>query len=262
MIRILIYVALFIVNTSIGAQTIVDTSIGKKIIVTDRPDQTESSSTVPKGSFQIESGVVIGFSRTDGISERQTLAPSTLFRYGITKGIEIRVVNQFESIKNRTTSEKVNGISDLEIGTKFQILQQENVNTEIAFLSHLIIPTGSKELTNDKMGTINKLSISHAISEAIGIGYNVGYDYFGTGKGDFTYSLALAIGLTPKWGIYLEPYGGIIEFNNHESNFDGGITYLINDNFQLDASFGTGINHNMNYVSAGMSINISKSKVE
>lgn len=252
MTRIIIFAVLLIVNTSIGAQT----------IVTDRPDQTESSSTVPKGSIQIETGVLIGFSKTDGISERQTLAPSTLFRYGITKGIEIRMVSQFESIKNRNTSEKANGISDLEIGTKFQIFQRENVNTEVAFLSHLILPTGAKDVTIDNFGTINKLSISHKISETVGIGYNVGYDYFGRRKGDFTYSLAMAIGITPKLGIYLEPYGGIIEFDNHEANFDAGITYLIKDNFQLDVSFGTGINHNMNYISAGMSVNISKAKVE
>jgi len=205
---------------------------------------------------------LIGFSKTYGISERQTLAPSTLFRYGITNGIEIRVVSQFESIKNRNTSEKENGISDLEIGTKFQIFQRENVNTEVAFLSHLILPTGAKDVTIDNFGTINKLSISHTISEKVGIGYNVGYDYFGRGKGDFTYSLAMAIGLTPKLGIYLEPYGGIIELDNHEANFDAGITYLIKDDFQLDVSFGTGINHNMNYISAGMSVNISKAKAD
>jgi hypothetical protein len=248
----IICIALLIASTLVSAQT----------IITDRPDQTESSSTVPKGSLQIETGVLIGFSKSGGISERQTLAPSTLFRYGITNGIELRVVNQFESIKNRTTSDKFNGISDLEIGTKFQILQKENINTEIAFLSHLIIPTGSEELTIDKLGTINKLSISHVISESIGIGYNVGYDYFGEGSGNFTYSLALAIGLSPKLGIYLEPYGGIIEFDTHEANFDGGFTYLIHDNLQLDLSFGTGINHNMNYISAGASINISKAKKE
>lgn len=241
---------------------IVSTSIGAQSIVTDRPDQTESSSTVPKGSLQIEIGAVIGFSKAGGISEQQILAPSTLFRYGITDGIEIRVLNQFESNKNKTTSEKGSGMSDFEIGTKFQILQKENVNTEIAFLSHLIIPIGAKDVSNDKFGTINKLSISHVLSETVGLGYNVGYDYFGYGSGNFTYSLAVAIGLTPKLGIYLEPYGGIIEFENHESNFDAGVTYLINDNFQLDVSYGTGISHNMNYISAGMSINISKSKPE
>ena len=52
------------------------------------------------------------------------------------------------------------------------------------------------------------------------------------------------------------------EFDIHEANFDAGLTYLIQDNFQLDASFGTGINHNMNYFSVGASINISKAKKE
>lgn len=252
MIRVVIFVVLYMVNFTIGAQT----------IVTDRPDQTESSSTVPKRSLQIEAGVLFGSSKIGGVKFNETFAPSTLFRYGITNGIELRLVNQFESIKNKTANQKVNGISDLEIGTKFQIFKKEDVNTEVAFLSHLILPTGSKDVTIDNFGTINKLSISHAISETVGIGYNVGYDYFGTGKGNFTYSLALAIGLTTKWGIYLEPYGGIIEFKSHEANFDAGLTYLIQDNFQLDASFGTGLNHNMNYFSVGASINISKKKSE
>lgn len=240
----------------------VNFTISSQTIVTDRPDQTESSSTVPKGSLQIETGVLFGSSKSKGITIKETLAPSTLFRFGITNGIEIRLLNQFESINNKTTSEKVNGISDLEIGTKFQIFQKEDVNTEIAFLSHLILPTGSKDVTIDNFGTINKLSISHVLNETIGLGYNVGYDYFGTGKGNFTYSVAFAIGLTPKFGIYLEPYGNIIEFKNHEANFDAGITYLIQDNFQLDASFGTGLNHTMNYFSLGGSINISKAKKE
>ncbi len=120
-----------LIRTGVLFLTLVNYSICAQTIVTDRPDQTESSSTVPKGSFQIESGVLFGSSKSGGISIRETLAPSTLFRYGITNGIEIRLVNQFESIKNRITSEKANGISDLEIGTKFQILKKENVKQEL-----------------------------------------------------------------------------------------------------------------------------------
>ena len=52
----------------------------------------------------------------------------------------------------------------------------------------------------------------------------------------------------------------LIEFDEHASNFDAGFTYLIKDNFQLDFSFGTGINHAMNYLSIGCSLNIAKEK--
>ena len=136
-------------------------------IITDRPDQTESSSTINRGSLQIESGVLLGFSEDNLSSERQLLAPTTLFRYGVSKSLEIRVVSQFESLKENNSSNKINGISDLEIGTKIQLLKKENVNTEIAFLSHINLPTGSISLTNNSFGTINKLSISHELSNTM-----------------------------------------------------------------------------------------------
>ncbi len=75
-------------------------SHGQKII-TDRPDQTESSSTVPKKSLQIESGMLIKFVEEGDISLREIAIPTTLFRYGLSKVIEIRVANQYINIKEK-----------------------------------------------------------------------------------------------------------------------------------------------------------------
>ena len=246
--RILIVLLFIILNNTINAQS----------IITDRPDQTESSSTIAKGSLQIETGILVGFTDDDDFTEEQILAPTTLFRYGITKGFELRVLNQFERLDFESTSTRISGISDLEVGFKAQLLRKEGINTEIAFLSHLILPTGTKGLTHDKFGTINKLSISHQINENVGLGYNVGYNYFGIESGDLTYSVALGFGVTEKIGLYVEPYGEILNFDTHEASFDAGITYLLKDNMQFDFSFGTGINHRMNYMSIGFSINIAK----
>ena len=220
-------------------------------IITDRPDQTESSSTVGKGNLQLETGVLIGFESDDGNTIRQILAPTTLFRYGITGGVEVRLLSQFESQKigERT----MQGMSDLEVGIKFNILQDENKNTEIAFLSHLIIPRGTSELTSDEYGTINKLSISHALNDKAGIGYNVGYDYFGEGDGNLTYSIALGAGVNEKVGIYIEPYGEYQNLEEFIANFDAGVTYLANENLQFDFSFGTGLTDRMNYTTIGVS---------
>lgn len=229
-------------------------------IITDRPDQTESSSVIPRGSLQIESGVLIGFTNASNSAEKQIAAPSTLFRLGILNTIELRIFNQFESLKNQNTGDKTSGISDLEIGAKIQLFQQDDVNTEVAFLSHLIIPTGSEALTNKKYGTINKLSISHDLNEKFSVGYNLGYNYYGDDDGDFTYSVALGHSFTDKVGLYIEPYGEVVNFNKHIMNADAGITYLLKHNFQLDFSFGTGLNHTMNYMSAGFSWNISNLK--
>jgi hypothetical protein len=231
-------------------------TISAQKIITDRPDQTESSSTIPLKSLQIEAGAL--FQRGDGV--QANAYPSILWRYGITKNVELRLLTQFETNKLLSSSLKNSGISDLQIGTKIQIFKKENVNTEIAFLSHLILPTAKSELTNNKVGTINKLSISHAISEKIGLGYNVGYDYFGNGSGNLTYSVALGISLSDKIGFYVEPYGEFTEFESHLASFDTGFTYLLKDNFQLDISYGTGLNYDMNYFSIGFSWNINTQK--
>jgi len=246
--RHLLFFAFLLISLSVFSQT----------IITDRPDQTESSSTVDLGSLQIETGILIGFSESDDNSEQQILAPTTLFRYGIVEGIELRILSQLESVEDNSNT--TFGISDLEIGTKIQIFKKEGTNTEIAFLSHLILPTGSEGLSIDKAGTINKLSISHEFSDNLSLGYNVGYDYFGEGQGNFTYSIALGIGINDKFGIYIEPYGQLVDFDVYEASFDAGIAYLVQDNFQLDFSFGTGINHTMNYISVGASVNIAKTE--
>ncbi len=221
-------------------------------IITDRPDQTESSSTVGKGVLQIESGLFLGYEGEAGSSVQQILAPTTLFRYGLTPGIELRVVNQFESIKT-PDGNSANGMSDLEVGTKIQLLKSDGINTEIAFLTHVAFPTGTSDLTSDTVASISKLSIAHTIGPNLGIGYNIGYNYFGTGSGDLTYSLALGVGVTEKVGMYVEPYGDIVEFEEGFHNVDAGITYLLNKNFQFDFSFGVGLNYTMNYLALGFS---------
>lgn len=220
-------------------------------IVTDRPDQTESSSTVGNHNLQIESGFLIAFEGDRFPASEQILAPTTLFRYGITKGIELRFLSQFE--RQKIGDEVFRGISDIEVGTKIQLFQNENVNTEIAFLSHLVIPTGSNELSLNSFGSINKISIAHDLNEYASIGYNIGYNYLDSGSGDLTYSIALGVGVNDKVGVYIEPFGELANFEDFSLNCDAGVTYLANENLQFDISFGTGLNLNMNYIAAGFS---------
>ena len=86
------------------------------------------------------------------------MLPTTLFRYGISKGIELRLVIQFEKIKTDIGS--ISGLSDFEIGTKIELLNQKEKNTQIAFLTHFIIPSWSKDLRVDKVGIVNELAFS------------------------------------------------------------------------------------------------------
>jgi len=220
-------------------------------IITDRPDQTESSSTIPMGALQVEAGV--GVTNLELTNFRQIVAPTVLLRYGITKGFELRLFNQVELVSSDFLEEDIFGLGDLEFGFKGQLLRKEDVNTEIAVMSHLIVPSGSEGLSIESVGVINKISISHTLNETLSLGYNLGYDKIGEAPGAGTYSVALGIGLSEKWGAYAEPYGSISSNDLQEHNFDAGVTYLVNDNLQLDLSSGMSYNYEMNYVALGFS---------
>lgn len=250
MIRTILFIVMFMASLLTFGQT----------IVTDRPDQTESSSTVPLGSLQIEAGFLHELSEMDEVKELKVLVPTTLFRYGVMNALELRLVMNYESIRDRVSQITNRGLSDLELGAKVQLYKKEKVKTEIAFMSHIVLPTASKELSNEKLGTINKLLISHTLNDMLSIGYNIGYDYFGVGKGNFTYTLAVGVTLFDNFGVYLEPYGQAINLKTQVNSFDSGVTYLLQDNIQLDFSFGTGLNHDMDYFALGFSINFAKSR--
>jgi hypothetical protein len=220
-------------------------------LVTDRPDQTESSRTVGHGYLQIESGFLLGFDTDAEVITRRILAPTTLFRYGATRGLELRIVSQFETMK--VLDLRTQGISDMEIGAKIQVFKKEGVNTEVAFISHLLVPTGTPELSDGSFGSINKLAVSHSLSETLDLGYNLGYTYPGSGKGNLTYSLVLGVEFNERVGMYVEPFGEIVDIAEFQMDADAGLTYLARENLQLDFSFGTGvIHHRMNYISTGV----------
>ena len=215
-------------------------------IVTDRPDQTESATSIPKGAFQLESGILI---RHNGEELREILAPSNLFRYGLLENLELRVNHEYIQLKYGSKNISQTGIGDLQAGFKYQFFN--NSGTELAILSHLSFPSGTAgTFSAGQYGTINRLLIAHEINERIGLGCNLGYDYFDHGV--FAYTLALGFRLTERVGYYLEAFGDISD-GMHSSNMDTGFTYLLNDTLQLDFSFGTGINVDMNFLSMGIS---------
>ncbi len=234
-------------------------------IVTDRPDQTEASSTVYPGALQIESGITwqtfdLARSSSDQTRRIESFAlPNTHFRLGLVENFELRVVTQPELLRSYVAGEEISrtaGLADLQLGFKWRIYSGENGGPEVGFLSHLVVPTGSDGLSIESYGVINKLAVTHSLSDKHSLAWNLGYDYLGEGNGDLFYSLAWGIGLSEKVGVYLEPYGFLVNLEEMVFNADAGLTYLLSDNMQFDYSFGLGLNEEMNYHSIGFSIRL------
>ncbi len=227
-------------------------------MVTDRPDQTESTVTVRPGNLQIEAGTVLGFSKGPNGLIKELALPAALFRFGIGESFEIRLGRDYLIYDAGENRSQVEGISDLEIGFKWNISSGKEL--DVAFIGNVITPTGTESISLGQTGGGILLALARDISESTGMGYNLGFTSYGEVGNELFFSAAVGHSINEKAGFFIELYGSYSEdisiYGNTEEIFingDFGLTYLILDNFQLDFSLGTGFNHEMNFISAGFS---------
>ena len=207
-------------------------------ISTDRPDQTEGTYVLRNGDFQIESGWTFN---SDGGSL------NNLLRIGTFKGIELRFSTNLISGHEDMTG-LFPSLDNLEFGAKFKILDKKETLTKISFLSHLSVST---EYSDNSGGLLNRVLVSHELSESFELAYNLGYSkYFEQDNGLLVYSLVVAKSFG-NLGAFVEIFG------DSYSNWDLGITYLIKENLQADISYGQGINNELSYLSIGAAWNFN-----
>ena len=213
-------------------------------ITTDRPDQTESPTTISEGNIQVESGIAI---------EKEQSNVNTLFRFGMFNGVELRLNSNY-LINDQMSSLIKSSFTDFEVGAKFRIQDDEDKKTKIGFLTHISIPTAPEIFSNNEYGLLNRFIVSHDISESDQIAYNIGYNKFKNYGGELVYTLVYSKGFN-SFGMFIELFG------NESSdlsilNFDSGITYQLDKNKQLDISFAKGLNNELFYFSIGYSISL------
>lgn len=224
-------------------------------IVTDRPDQTESAGIVPRHAVQVESG--FGFARFDeaGLRTETASFPSTLVRYGLEPRIELRLgwdgyldeKNEVGGIDTDTT-----GSGGTSLGAKLLLRDGENGGPALALLASAALPTGDRAFRGERLDPAARLIAAHTLSDRVGLGWNAGVAAQtaadGTGELDTHangfYTVALGIGLTDRWGTFVEAFGEapLSGPGGPAHSADAGLTYLVRDNVQLDVSIGTGLN--------------------
>ncbi len=217
-------------------------------MVTDRPDQTESSIVVPLKSLQIESGFVYAMDENTLTREKNISYNTTLMRYGLLENMELRLGIEYageETLdKNMETKTSSNGFCPLYTGIKIQVAHERGLLPEVAFLAGLELPfTAHKTFKTSHTAANMRFSLSHTLSERFSLGYNLGAEWDGdTPVPSYFYSVALGLSITGKAGAFIEFFGLVPEKGNSTHLIDGGITFLINPNLQLDASGGLGLN--------------------
>ena len=213
-------------------------------LITDRPSQTDSPFVIETGYIQVETGI--------SVEEIQSVINS-LVRIGIHNGVELRINSNY-IINDEISFQKKSSFGDFELGSKFTILDKDQINTNISFLTYLSIPTAPEVFSYNNYGFLNKLLVSHNLTSDSQVGYNIGYNKFTNYDGLYIYSLLYGKALG-SFSIFFELFGNS-NSDNSNFNFDSGLTYLIDNDKQLDLSIGKGLNNDLFFLTLGFSIRI------
>lgn len=221
-----------------GFLLILTITVYSQNIEADRPDQTETPAIVPKGMIQVESG--FSFQKKGSNNYSYTL-PSTLWKYGVNENFELRLITEIISEKNY--NEKQNGLLPLFIGFKVNLSEEKGIIPKISLIAHIGLPKmASSNYKTEYLTPEFRFTMQHSLSEKWSLGYNIGAEWDGlTPKPTFVYTLTTGYSIDEKLGSYIELFGFATQNKKTNHNLDGGLTYLITNNFMVDLSSGFGI---------------------
>lgn len=237
-------------------------------IIPDRPTQAASPYLVPKGSFQVETGVMCT-SREDVEDDVELWSiGNTLLRYGVFDNFEIRLASSFENfnvqVKDSEIDSSYTGIGPVSAGFKVFIVEEKGIRPEIAIIGLITFRhLGSKDFSPTYSFPLGLLVVNHNITKKFSFGYNIGFSYSGEdADGFFLYSGVLGYKISNRFWSFAEVYGNFDhgDFPNHKA--DLGLTYLIRNNLQIDVSGGFGLTNSDDvsryFMSTGLSWRIPR----
>ncbi|MBC3845636.1 transporter [Winogradskyella echinorum] len=217
------------------------------IIVTDRPDATEASSTVGKGTLQFETGGLYESFEKNNIKSENYTYNTMLIRYGILDNLELRLGWDFVEGTTKVNGNKLDnvasGLSPLLFGVKIDIAEEKDGMPEIALIGHVFpVFSASTDFRPETTAVDFRFSLSHTLSEKSSLGYNIGAQWGNDSpEAAAIYTLAYGYSITDKFGFYAELYGDLPEDNSANHYWDAGFTYLTCNDLQFDVYFGTSI---------------------
>lgn len=215
-------------------------------LTTDRPDFTESTSTLPRGHFQIEGGTTL----TRVEDEDSTSFGELLVRIGMGESWELRLgAGSYSRVE--TAGDSVSGLEDPSVGMKIRFTEDAEQlapgQPAASLLLLTSIPEGDDDLTADEWVPEAKLALGWSLTPRLSLSSNLNYAYAADGAERFhqlAASLSGGFSVTDRIGTFLEWYGFSEEAEDGPSThyLNGGVTYLINSDLQIDARVGTGLN--------------------
>jgi Putative MetA-pathway of phenol degradation len=238
-------------------------------LVTDRPDFTESTETIPPGHFQLEAGYTFTYDREGEDRVRDHTAPELLMRVGVVENFEIRIgwsgyswtdiqfQGETRGGRKVTRGDRTQGGNDLSLGFKYKVIEQDGLIPHFGVIGAITVPSGSPAVSSRDVDPEVVLLWAYDVTDGFSIAGNVGLAVPNEDGDRFfqtSASLSAAFALSERLGAYVEYFGFYPNTQRSDSahSLNGGFTYLVNNNFQLDWRVGIGLNEEADDFFAGV----------
>jgi len=232
-----------------------DSSGGDDALTPDRPGFTNGSDTVAPGRVQIEAGATRTKDASANGGGQATDAPQALIRTGLNDKTELRLTLPDYIWPSGGDS----GFGDGAVGIRYKFYQSKDGNTKLALTPSLSVPVRSAVTSSghlDPTLSLNGQTMSGArwsLQSNLILSYptqNGGRVTDYTASGEVSYALS---GLLSVYGDYYydAPVGG-----PPSPIADGGFTYRVGKNIQLDIGTGRGLGGNapVQFYSGGVAV--------
>jgi hypothetical protein len=145
------------------------------------------------------------------------------------------------------------------LGFKVKLLEQDELIPNFGVLAGFSVPTGSAGFSSGDVDPEVVLAWSYDITDWFSVAGNIGIASATSGDSRFvesSASLAGGFSITDELGAYVEWYGiySSEEGTGPSNNINGGFTYLITPNLQLDWRIGAGLSQDAPDFQTGVGI--------
>ncbi len=231
-----------------------DEAAEEEPLESDRPDFTESSSTVGYHRLQIEGG----YTYTQAIEGDRTHnahdLPELLLRYGVAERLELRFAWDpgivFDRYTDRSSGHVVheNGSTDVHAGFKYSISKQDHWRPQTGIIVSVSAPVGLTDFSSRQADPLVNFLYGWEFTKKLSLNCSTGNLWTADAGDRFSWlfqSASLDYELTEKLHVYNEWYAFFFRDardNRPQYYYNGGLTYLVTPNFQLDWRAGLGLN--------------------
>ncbi len=225
---------------------------------TDRPDKTESPTTLDAGHFQLEMDLV-SYTRdhdtrngADTRTESYAVAPMNL-KVGLLNSLDFQLVLPTWNWQKTTdrvtgTTTKQSGFGDIVPRVKYNFWGNDTGKTALGIMPFLKIPTSQDGLGNNSVegGVILPFAfeLPRGFSAVVMTEFDISRDESGSGHhAEFINTLTVGHNLVGKLDGYVEFFSQVSAESETDwvGTFDLGLTYGLTPNMQLDAGVNIGV---------------------